>query len=76
MSKTTILIIGLVIGLGLPFAVDLALFGDSTPVEAQPLVQVHNGYNHIRIFEDGSYIAETRDGQPEQGCINGGLCND
>lgn len=37
------LIIGLVIGLALPFLFDLAMFGDPTPV------------NMTKVYEDGSF---------------------
>lgn len=40
------------------------------------LPQVYKGYNHIRIYEDGSYEGETVEGVPEVGCISGALCED
>lgn len=41
-----------------------------------PLDQLWEHYNHIRIYEDGSYSGETKDGQRVSGCLTGGLCND
>lgn len=41
-----------------------------------PLEQVHQQLNHVRIYEDGSYIGEDRQGNPVSGCIAGALCND
>jgi len=43
MSKLGILILGLVLGFALPYLVDLALFGDPTPV------------NITKTYEDGSF---------------------
>lgn len=39
-----------------------------------PLQQIYNGYNNLTMYEDGSYKAETINGQLEIGCINGALC--
>lgn len=44
MSKLTILIIGVLIGIALPFMVDMVLFGDPTPCST------------IKVYEDGSSI--------------------
>ena len=40
------------------------------------LEELHQGYNHIRVYEDGSYIGQTTGGLPVSGCIKGGLCED
>jgi len=40
------------------------------------LTEVHGVYNHIRIYEDGSYEGELLGGTPVSGCIEGALCND
>lgn len=40
-----------------------------------PLEQMWEKYNHISIYEDGSYSGERRDGKVETGCMSGGLCN-
>ena len=40
------------------------------------LEQVHQTYNHIQIFEDGTYIGQTTGGLGVTGCIKGGLCAD
>lgn len=29
-----------------------------------------------RVYEDGSYVIEYKDGTSERGCMEGGLCND
>lgn len=42
----------------------------------RPLSQIYEEYNHIQIYEDGSYIGENRRGFTEQGCISGALCED
>ena len=39
------------------------------------LQSVYEGYNHIQMYEDGSYIAQDRDGQQEWGCILTAQCN-
>ena len=44
MSKFAILIIGLAIGIATPYAVDLVLFDDPTPV------------NITKTYEDGSFV--------------------
>ena len=41
--KLTLVIVGIIIGLALPYAVDLALFNDATPV------------NMTKVYEDGSF---------------------
>lgn len=41
-----------------------------------PLEQLWEHYNHVRIYEDGSYSGETKDGKQVSGCLSGGLCND
>lgn len=44
----------------------------------QPLAleRVHEEFNNITIFEDGSYAAQTHDGRTVGGCIRGGICED
>ena len=37
---------------------------------------VYSQYNHIRIYEDGSYEGQTIDGTPVKGCLEKALCND
>lgn len=44
MSKTTLIVIGIFIGLAIPFIVDFALFGDFTPCKT------------FIKFEDGSSL--------------------
>lgn len=41
-----------------------------------PQVQIYEKYNYYRMYEDGSYSAEYRDGTKVSGCITGALCND
>ncbi len=41
-----------------------------------PLGKLHREYNYITIYEDGSYNAETHDGQPIGGCLPEGECNE
>lgn len=57
------------------FVVGLIL-GAGVVWQPTPLEQVLQDYNHIRIYEDGSYTAESRTGVREVGCIKAGLCND
>ena len=45
-------------------------------IRAQSLETVYSQYNHIRIYEDGSYEGETINGVPVKGCIEGALCSD
>jgi len=40
------------------------------------LTEVHSVYNHIRIYEDGSYEGQLTGGTQVSGCIEGALCND
>lgn len=64
MRQLIYLIIGICLGINIMILL--------TP---KPLERIYESYNHIKIYEDGSYVAETRDGQPEQGCIKKALCN-
>lgn len=32
-------------------------------------------YNHVQVFEDGSFIGELKDGTSVSGCLPDGLCN-
>ena len=41
-----------------------------------PQVQLYEKYNSYRMYEDGSFQAEYRDGTHIKGCIAGALCND
>lgn len=43
---------------------------------SDPLERTYAQYNHIRMFEDGSYIGETLDGEKVVGCVKHGLCQD
>lgn len=45
-------------------------------ITADPVSRVYEQYNHLRIYEDGSYTGEDRNGETVQGCLNGGLCQD
>ena len=45
-------------------------------LRAQSLTTVYSQYNHIRIYEDGSYDGEKLDGTLVAGCIKGALCDD
>lgn len=40
-----------------------------------PMEQMWEKYSHVRIYEDGSYEGETKDGERVTGCLSGGLCN-
>lgn len=40
------------------------------------LQAVHAEFNHIKIYEDGSYTGEDRNGSKIDGCIPQALCND
>lgn len=44
-------------------------------MRAQSLEVIYGQYNHIRIFEDGSYEGEDINGVPVRGCIEGALCD-
>ena len=45
-------------------------------VSYSSMEEVHKAYNHIRIFEDGSYEGQTSGGMKVTGCITGALCQD
>ena len=44
-------------------------------VSYNSMEEVHKSYNHLRIFEDGSYEGQTSGGLQVTGCISGGLCD-
>lgn len=54
------------------------IFGSLSVAVAQSetLPSVYREYNHIQIYEDGSYTGQTAGGLEVTGCIKGGLCND
>ena len=43
--------------------------------ENDSLQSVHRSYNHIRIYEDGSYTGQTVGGEQVTGCIKKALCS-
>ena len=45
-------------------------------VRDRSLEVVYSQYNHIRIYEDGSYEGQTISGTPVKGCLEGALCDD
>ena len=45
-------------------------------VSVNGLEDVYKSYNHIQIYEDGSYVGQTTGGLEVSGCIKGGLCDD
>lgn len=53
------------------------IFGSLQPqvVYMDSLTPIYERYNHIKMFEDGSYEAETIDGVAVTGCIDNALCN-
>ena len=66
-------IVGLLVGAGLmiwSYALGLEVMRDRS------LEVVYSQYNHIRIYEDGSYEGETLKGTPVKGCIKGALCDE
>lgn len=50
--------------------------GSITPsvVYVDSLTPIYEKYNHIKMYEDGSYEAETIDGLAVTGCIDNALC--
>lgn len=52
------------------------IIGSLTPsvVYMDTLTPIYEKYNHIKIYEDGSYEAETIDGVSVTGCIDNALC--
>lgn len=64
------ILIGLIL-VAVGFTAGVLITWQDTPME-----QLYKDYNHIRIHEDGSYEAETRDGIRESGCILKAQCND
>lgn len=53
------------------------IIGSLTPavVYTDNLTPIYEQYNHIKMYEDGSYIAETIDGLEVIGCIDNALCD-
>ena len=53
------------------------LIGYMTPALSveQPELGIYEKYNHIRIYEDGSFEGENRAGAQVTGCIDTALCN-
>lgn len=41
-----------------------------------PLKDTYESYNHIQIYEDGSYVGQTKGGMNVTGCIEKAICND
>ena len=48
----------------------------ATTQKLDPLVDTYEMYNHIRIYEDGSYSGQYRSGYSVTGCIKNAQCND
>lgn len=48
----------------------------SLTIQTDPLTRTFEQYNHIKVYEDGSYIGEDRKGVEVQGCITNALCED
>lgn len=48
----------------------------SLTIQADPVQRAYKQYNHLRLYEDGSYTGETLDGVEVSRCVTGGLCND
>lgn len=45
-------------------------------IKTEPLERAFEQYNHIKIYEDGSYTGEDREGNAVNGCLPNGLCRD
>lgn len=45
-------------------------------IELNPLDRTYKAYNHMKIYEDGSYTGEDRNGVAVNGCLKDGLCQD
>lgn len=43
---------------------------------ADPLERAYQRYNHVRLYEDGSFTGEDKDGVKVNGCVSNGLCQD
>lgn len=41
-----------------------------------PLERVYQQYNHVRLYEDGSWEGESREGVRVHGCVPDAQCND
>lgn len=48
----------------------------SLTIKVDPIERTFEQYNHMKIWEDGSFEGEDRNGEKVQGCITGGLCKD
>ena len=65
----------LLVVLGLSLFIMNAVLDELLPPYST-LEQVYRDYNHVRMFEDGSYIGEDINGNAVNGCIRGAICND
>lgn len=41
-----------------------------------PMERIYKEYNHMKVYEDGSYLGETREGIAVDGCLQIALCNE
>lgn len=62
------------IGIGLALGILIAVIGMDI-VRIPPMEELYAEYNHITLYEDGSYASETVHGEEETGCIATGICN-
>lgn len=45
-------------------------------ITVDPLNRAYEYYNHIQLYEDGSFSGADREGNRVTGCVTGGLCKD
>lgn len=45
-------------------------------VKRDILPEIYGQYNHLTMYEDGSYVGETMQGVGFSGCIKGALCDE
>lgn len=45
-------------------------------ITVDPIQRAYEKYNHIQLYEDGSFTGEDLEGNQVSGCIKNGLCND
>lgn len=73
--KSIIVAVGIVMGIML-YTIGFVM-GYMTPAVtySDPIPAIHERYNHIKIYEDGSYEGQTESGMDVTGCVQGALCD-
>ena len=55
---------------------DKQMSQEEIDLRLDPKYQLYEEYTSYTMYEDGSFVAQTPDGQEVVGCVNNGLCQD